>query len=97
MLIEPRRPFKPPRAVLPWRLRLPCVGIGVLSVGGLGHDLVAAALVAYLGNDASIVAAGGEHVSHLGVGEQMDLVRRSPRRHMILNRGHGENGHAYVG
>src|SRR5262252_11208017 len=41
-LIEPRRPFGPPGAVFSRRHLLPCVGVGVASVGGLGHDLVAA-------------------------------------------------------
>jgi hypothetical protein len=36
-----------------------------------------------LGDDSG-VTAGGEHVGHIGIGEQVDLVGRAPWRDMVL-------------
>jgi hypothetical protein len=55
-----------------------------MSIGRPGHNLIAAILVANLGDDSGIVAAGREDVRHLRVGQKMDLVGRAPWRDVVL-------------
>ena len=52
--------------------------------------------MAGLGDDAGVVAAAGEEIGDLGVGEQMNLMGRPPRRDVIPLRADSENGDANV-
>ena len=49
----------------------------------LGANAEMSAMVAWLRNDPSIVAAVSEQIGYFRLGLQVDLVGRSPRRDMI--------------
>src|SRR6516162_9954074 len=95
--IEPCGPFRPPRALLLRCLDQPGCRIDIAVAGFLGHHSEAATATVRLGHDADIVAAGREQICHFGVGQEVDLVSRAPRRDVIPLRAHGENRHADVG
>ena len=50
-----------------------------------------------LRDDAGVVPAAGQHEGDLGVGQQVELVDRAPRRHVVALGAHGEHRHADVG
>ena len=68
-----------------------------MVVGFPGHNLEAPSGMAGLRHDSSIVPAGGQQIGHLGVGLKVDLVGRTPRRHMIAHGADGKDRHTDVG
>ena len=46
--------------------------------------------------DADVVTASGEHESDVGVGEQLDLKDRTPRRDVVTLCAHREDRHANI-
>lgn len=53
--------------------------------------------MAWLADDARIVAAGREHESHIRIGQKVDLVHRFPRGHMVAFSGHDKDRNVDVG
>ena len=54
------------------------------------------ARVSRLGQDAGIVSAVGQHERHVGIGQEVELEHRAPRRNVVLFGSEGEDGNANV-
>src|SRR4030095_76 len=81
---EPVRPSRPPGAFMARRLGCPDIGIDVAAVGSLGRDAVKPVRMAGLRDDAGIVAAACQQEGDPGIGQQVELVDRPPRCHVVL-------------
>jgi hypothetical protein len=60
------------------------------------RDLEAAMRVAGLADNPRVMAARGKNKSDIGIGEEMNLIHRPPRGHVVLERAHHEERQANV-
>ncbi len=78
MFGQPGLPGRPPAALLHRRVVLPALGIDVGRSGRPCRELVAAPRPAGRRHHAGIVAAAGQEERHLAIGQESDLVHRTP-------------------
>lgn len=97
VLHQPRLLRHPPRTLLYQRFGPPVVGIEIAVVRRAGGHLEAAPGMALFAHHAGVVPTAGEHEAHLGIAEQVDLVHRPRRRHVIAHCIQRQDGQADIG
>src|SRR5208283_6024733 len=96
MFVEPIAPAWPPGPFRTDGGRLPAIRIDVGVFLLVGGGLKMPARMTRWAHDAGVVAAVRQHESNVCIGQHLDFINGAPRRDMIGDRAHRENGRMNV-